>query len=103
MVFFYVDRVRLCLELGPPMGLFFIPHDMWVWRATVELYWQGKTEELGENPVPVPLCPVQSPQRLTWARTRDSAVRGRRPTAWAMALPAMVLKEILITQILHIE
>jgi hypothetical protein len=30
---------------------------IWVWRATVEWYWQGKTEELGEKPVPVPLCP----------------------------------------------
>jgi hypothetical protein len=26
-----------------------IPQMIRVWRATVELYWQGKTEELGEN------------------------------------------------------
>jgi hypothetical protein len=37
----------------------------------------GKTEELGENPVPVPLCPPQIPHGLT----RASAARGRRPTA----------------------
>jgi hypothetical protein len=24
------------------------PDDIYVWRATVEWYWQGKTEELGE-------------------------------------------------------
>jgi hypothetical protein len=36
-------------------------HDIWVWRATVEWYWQGKTEELGEKPVPVPLWPTQIP------------------------------------------
>jgi hypothetical protein len=61
-----------------------IPQMIWVWRATVELYWQGKTEELGEKPVPVPLCPPQIPHGLTWARTRASAVRGRRLTTWAM-------------------
>jgi hypothetical protein len=36
-----------------------IPQMIWVWRVTVEWYWQGKTEELGEKPVPVPLCPPQ--------------------------------------------
>jgi hypothetical protein len=36
----------------------------------------GETEELGEKPVPVPLCPPQIPHGLTRARTRASAVRG---------------------------
>jgi hypothetical protein len=27
------------------------------YEASVEWYWQGKTEGLGENPVPVPICP----------------------------------------------
>jgi hypothetical protein len=48
----------------------------------------GGTEVLGENPVPVPLCPPEIPHGLTWARTRYSAVRGRRLTTWAIALPA---------------
>jgi hypothetical protein len=56
-----------------------------VWRATVE--WQGKTEELGEKPVPVPFCPLQIPHELTRARTRASAVKVRRLTTWAMARP----------------
>jgi hypothetical protein len=30
----------------------------------------GKTEELSENTVPVPLCPSQIPHGLTRARTR---------------------------------
>jgi hypothetical protein len=30
----------------------------------------GETEELGEKPVPVPLCPPHIPHGLTWARTR---------------------------------
>jgi hypothetical protein len=60
---------------------------LWVWRATVEWYLQGKTEELGEKPVPVPLCWPQIPHGLTRARTRASAVRGRRLITWAMARP----------------
>jgi hypothetical protein len=49
------------------------------------IYWQGKTEELGEKPVPVPLCPPQIPHGLTRALTRASAVRGQRLTTWVMA------------------
>jgi hypothetical protein len=41
-------------------------------RAPVEWNWQGKTEVLDENPVPVPLCPPQIPHGLTWDRTRAS-------------------------------
>jgi hypothetical protein len=61
------------------------PQMIWVWRATVEWYIDGKTEELGKKPVPVPLCPPQITHGLTRARTRASAVRGRRLTTWAMA------------------
>jgi hypothetical protein len=43
--------------------------------------------ELEEKPVPVPLCPSQIPLGLTRARTRFSAVRGLRLTAWAIARP----------------
>jgi hypothetical protein len=53
--------------------------------APVEWNWQGKTEVLGEKHVPVPLCAPQIPHGLTRDRTRTSAVRGRRLTAWAMA------------------
>jgi hypothetical protein len=42
-----------------------IPQMIWVWRTTVEWYWQGKTEELREKPVLVPLCPPQIPHGLT--------------------------------------
>jgi hypothetical protein len=45
----------------------------------------GETEELGEKPVPVPPCPPQIRHGMTRARTRASAVRGRRLTTWAMA------------------
>jgi hypothetical protein len=62
-----------------------IPQMIWVWRTTVEWYWQGKTVELGEKPVPVSLCPPHIPHGLNRARTRASVVRGRRITTWAMA------------------
>jgi hypothetical protein len=68
-------------ELLPLTDILFVPQMIWVWRAMVGWYWQGKTEELGEKPVPVPLCPPQISHGLTRARTRVSAVRGRRLTA----------------------
>jgi hypothetical protein len=60
--------------------------------AMVGWYWQGKTEELGEKPAPVPLCPPQIPHGSTLARTRASALRGQRLTAWAMARPVFFLR-----------
>jgi hypothetical protein len=56
--------------------------------APVEYNWQGKTEVLGEEPVPVLLCQPQIPHELTRDRTRASAVRGRRLTASDKARPA---------------
>jgi hypothetical protein len=64
---------------------------IWVWWATVEWYWQGKTEKLGEKTVPMLLCPPQIQHGLTRARTRASAARGRRLTTWAMARPVLWL------------
>jgi hypothetical protein len=55
----------------------------------------GRNRQLGENPVPVPLCPPQIPHGLTRDRTRASAVRGRRLTAWAMAWPLIVLTQFI--------
>jgi len=41
-------------ELRPPTGLLFIPQDdIWVWRATVEWYWQGKPKNSEKN---LPQC-----------------------------------------------
>jgi hypothetical protein len=53
--------------------------------APLERNWQGKTELLGEKPVPAPHFPPQIPHWLTRDRTRASAVRGRRLIAWTMA------------------
>jgi hypothetical protein len=35
---------------------------------------RGETEELGEKPVPAPLCPPQIPHELTRDRTRSSVL-----------------------------
>jgi hypothetical protein len=66
-----------------------IPQMIRVWRATVEWYWQGKTEELGEKPVPVPLCPPQIPHGLTRARTLASAVPWHFP--FPLTLPVFII------------
>jgi hypothetical protein len=52
-----------------------------------EIILTGETKELGENPVPVLLCPPQIPHTLARERTRASAVRDRRLTTSTMAQP----------------
>jgi hypothetical protein len=59
--------------------------------ARVEWIWQGKTEVLGEKPVPLPLCSPQIRHELARDRTRASAVGSRRLTAWAMARPSWII------------
>jgi hypothetical protein len=66
------------------------PSVIWVWRATVEWYWQGKTEELEEKPDPMPLCPPQVQHGLTLKRA--SAARDRRLIATAEHRCALVCK-----------
>jgi hypothetical protein len=48
--------------------------------ALVEWYWQGQTQVLTEQPVPVPLCPPQISFRLTSDRTRLLPLTGWRLT-----------------------
>jgi hypothetical protein len=66
----------LCNPVMKMMSVLVFPSN----EALVEWNWQGKTEVLGEKPVPLPLCP---PHGLTRDRTWTSAVRDRRLTAWA--------------------
>jgi hypothetical protein len=88
MIFWYYDyggETDVSLNCGRLTGLLLVPGWEWMsewvngwmkWMSerfflfsgnvepTVELYWKGKTEGLGEKPVPVPLCPSQIP--LDW-------------------------------------
>jgi hypothetical protein len=54
-----------------------IPQMIWVGRATVEWYWQGKTEELGEEPVPSTTLSTTNP---IWIDPgANPGLRGERP------------------------
>jgi hypothetical protein len=78
----HVDRVGLCLWTAATNGpTVHPPGDILVWTATAEWYWQGKIEELGENPGTVPLCSPQISHGRNRARTPVSAVKGRPLTA----------------------
>jgi hypothetical protein len=55
--------------------------------AFMKWYWQGKTDVLGEKPVPFSRCPSQIPHThtLAWDRTQASALRDQRLTAFLKA------------------
>jgi hypothetical protein len=54
-----------------------IPQMMWVWRTTVEWYWQGKTEKLGRKTCPSATLSTTNP---TWTYSGANPVlRGERP------------------------
>jgi hypothetical protein len=55
--------------------------------ALVEWYLQGKTEELKEKSVLVPLYPSQIPYELTQVQTWASVVRDWWITTWAIVWP----------------
>jgi hypothetical protein len=63
-------------ELRPPMGLLLIPPVIDVYGVPVESHWQGKTEELGENPASVTLSTTNSKWTDLCANTDLS---GERP------------------------
>jgi hypothetical protein len=72
-------------ELRPPTRpIVHPPTDTWVWRTTVEWYLQGKSEDLGKESAPMPLCPPQIPYGFTRGRTHAFAVRRHRltPVPW---------------------
>jgi hypothetical protein len=89
---FFFDGITLRLRTAATKGPIALPadDDIWVWILAGMMILIGNTQELGENPVPVSLYPPQIPHELIRARTRASAVGGRRLTAWAMPRPQLI-------------
>jgi hypothetical protein len=83
VVVVHVDGPRLSLNRGHRRACFSPPDDMSM-DSHSGMILTGEIEELGEEPTLVPLCPPQIPHGVTLARTRASALRGRRLSAWAV-------------------
>jgi len=47
----------------------------------VERYLQGRTEVVGQKPVPLRLCPPRTPHGPAWRRVRNSACE-QLPEIW---------------------
>jgi hypothetical protein len=86
----HVDGWDYVSELRPPTGLLFTSR----WYMSMEPWWHD-AGDLGEKPVPVPLCPPQIAHGLTRAQTWTFMVRYRQLTTWTMAQPR-TLHETLI-------
>ena len=71
----FYKKLKLFLFFGwrAPISFFVFPCN----GTPVEWNWQGKTDVLGEKPVPVPLCPPQIPHWLTPGS--KPGLRGERP------------------------
>jgi hypothetical protein len=79
---------------------YFNPPDdilVWAWRPGGMIL-TGVTEEVGEKPVPVPLCSPQIPHGTFRAQTRGTAARSRRLIAWATARLVRPIKCKLVTR-----
>jgi hypothetical protein len=72
----HVNVVRLCLRTAFINRPLFIPQTIYEYGAMAEWYWQRKTKQLKEKPIPVPLYPWQNPHGLTQAQNWASVVRG---------------------------
>jgi hypothetical protein len=68
----------------------YVPHSwLFTWKShrhkmNNDLYWQGKTEAVGERSVPLPLCPLQISHGLVWVWTWAFVLKGEL-TGSAMA------------------
>ena len=69
----------------------------------------GKGRRTRRNPVPVPLCPPQTSQRVTYARIRDFEVRVRSRTTcnmsrlWRLRLEYILFINLVLTLILSVK
>jgi hypothetical protein len=70
------------------------PGWLWWWRTWWNEDWQGKPKYTEKT---CPLRPPQIPLDQTRARTRAATVGSQRLTAWAMARPGHVLRQLSIS------
>jgi hypothetical protein len=87
MFMFMLMGVRPCLWIASTSGPVIHPPNDIVSMESHSGIFDGKTEDLREKPVPVPLCPPQIPHGLAWVWTWASGVRGWWLTVRAMAQP----------------
>jgi hypothetical protein len=82
MLLFFMSKGKTISELPPPtaycLSSRWYKHEEPRWNVTDRV----KLKELGEKPVPVPLCSTHISHGLTRAWTKASAVRGWGLTAW---------------------
>jgi hypothetical protein len=82
----HVNWVRLCLWTAATTGpTVHTPGNM-IMQSHGRIILMGKTEEIREKHVPLPMCPPHIPHGLKQLQTQASAVRGQWLIAWAMAL-----------------
>jgi hypothetical protein len=81
--------------LRPPIGLLCQPRVFMMMEKLVEWWLARKTEVLGEEPAPVPLCPPQTPNAAR-TRTWAAAVGSQRLTALATARPIRTVTQNLL-------
>lgn len=62
VLFYQPYKLLLCMCLTPSCSLENPTGPKW----TNYLHWQGKTETVGERPVPLPFCPLQISHGLVW-------------------------------------
>jgi hypothetical protein len=102
--FFFSHGVRLSL-LGTAATVSPIvpaPDDRWCGAICVTRI--GKENRSTQRkPAPVPLCPPQIPNDLTWARTRAAVLGSPRLTDWAMALPWYMVTDVFEIWFLRLE
>jgi hypothetical protein len=80
------DWLRLCLWTAANNGpIVHSSGDTMIMESHGGMILTGETEKLGEESVPIPLCPTQISHGLTRTRTQASEVRGRWLNAWVMA------------------